>query len=100
MEWTLHKYVLAVYIPNRSRPYGKLLINFFFWRRYVFHWDSKTFWPNMLHFMVHGYHHIMPMDPKRLVFPPPGTAVIAYLVYSLISTVRRVVNIIKTNLFC
>ena len=29
-----------------------------------------------LHFLMHGVHHLLPMDPMRLVFPPVLTCVL------------------------
>ena len=49
--------------------------------RFVFHWATKNYWLNTLHFLLHGIHHLSPNDPERLVFPPvlaiPITLVIA-----------------------
>lgn len=38
--------------------------------RYAFHYETKTYWANIGHFLIHGHHHITPMDFDRLVFPP------------------------------
>jgi sterol desaturase/sphingolipid hydroxylase (fatty acid hydroxylase superfamily) len=38
--------------------------------RWVFHWETSTYWANIAHFIIHGHHHITPMDFDRLVFPP------------------------------
>jgi sterol desaturase/sphingolipid hydroxylase (fatty acid hydroxylase superfamily) len=38
--------------------------------RYVFHFAPSTYWANIAHFLIHGHHHITPMDFDRLVFPP------------------------------
>jgi len=51
--------------------------------RCVFHFDDYT--PDhpfalYLHFLIHGIHHLIPMDPDRLVFPP----VLGIIVYSLL----------------
>jgi 4-hydroxysphinganine ceramide fatty acyl 2-hydroxylase len=62
----------------------------FFWtlmeyslHRGVFHFDDYL--PDhpyalYLHFLIHGIHHVIPMDPDRLVFPP----VLGVIVYSLL----------------
>lgn len=38
--------------------------------RWVFHWKSESYYGNIVHFLIHGHHHITPMDFDRLVFPP------------------------------
>lgn len=38
--------------------------------RYVFHYRTSGYYANILHFLLHGHHHITPMDFDRLVFPP------------------------------
>jgi sterol desaturase/sphingolipid hydroxylase (fatty acid hydroxylase superfamily) len=38
--------------------------------RWVFHWETSGYWSNIAHFLIHGHHHITPMDFDRLVFPP------------------------------
>jgi dihydroceramide fatty acyl 2-hydroxylase len=49
--------------------------------KYVFHMKSKTFLTNALHFLVHGYHHLLPMDHLRLVFPPTFGSIIGVAIY-------------------
>lgn len=41
--------------------------------RHLFHldeWVQFSKWSITLHFLLHGVHHLLPMDPMRLVFPP------------------------------
>uniref|UniRef100_A0A7S1EPR9 Fatty acid 2-hydroxylase n=1 Tax=Timspurckia oligopyrenoides TaxID=708627 RepID=A0A7S1EPR9_9RHOD len=38
--------------------------------RWGFHAKSSTYWGNIIHFLIHGHHHITPMDDNRVVFPP------------------------------
>jgi dihydroceramide fatty acyl 2-hydroxylase len=38
--------------------------------RWVFHYATSGYWSNIGHFLIHGHHHITPMDFDRLVFPP------------------------------
>jgi len=52
--------------------------------RHVFHMKTKTFFWNLLHFCLHGYHHIAPMDPGRLTFPPVPALVLGVIVFNLI----------------
>ncbi|KAM1008095.1 hypothetical protein ACFX13_004658 [Malus domestica] len=33
-----------------------------------------------MHYLLHGYHHMNPMDAMRLVFPPEAAAVLSLLV--------------------
>lgn len=67
------------------------LSGLFFWtfgeymlHRYLFHFehilpDYKIAF--FLHFIIHGIHHMIPMDPDRLVFPP-ALGIIMYFVLS------------------
>lgn len=61
LEYSLHRWIFHMKISGKSRA----LI-------YV-------------HFAIHGLHHKVPFDPRRLVFPPLPAAVIAYALYKLIS---------------
>lgn len=38
--------------------------------RFVFHYEPKGYYAIIFHFLIHGHHHITPMDFDRLVFPP------------------------------
>mmetsp|Transcript_14529 Transcript_14529/g.38869 ORF Transcript_14529/g.38869 Transcript_14529/m.38869 type:complete len:345 (-) Transcript_14529:1079-2113(-) len=38
--------------------------------RWAFHAKSTSYWGNIVHFLIHGHHHITPMDDNRVVFPP------------------------------
>eukprot|EP00178_Gracilaria_changii_P016845 TRINITY_DN48295_c0_g1_i1.p1 TRINITY_DN48295_c0_g1~~TRINITY_DN48295_c0_g1_i1.p1 ORF type:complete len:359 (-),score=45.01 TRINITY_DN48295_c0_g1_i1:274-1350(-) len=38
--------------------------------RFVFHMRTTGYYANIFHFLIHGHHHITPMDFDRLVFPP------------------------------
>ncbi|XP_047324628.1 dihydroceramide fatty acyl 2-hydroxylase FAH1-like [Impatiens glandulifera] len=44
--------------------------------RFLFHIETKTYWGNTLHYLLHGCHHKHPMDGLRLVFPPAATAIL------------------------
>lgn len=53
------------------------LIGYFSWlsfeyslHRFIFHMNTKNYFMNIIHFLIHGQHHITPMDCNRLVFPP------------------------------
>jgi hypothetical protein len=65
-----------------------VLLGIFVWtlteyllHRFLFHVQTKSYWGNTLHYLLHGCHHKHPMDSLRLVFPPAGAALIAYMVY-------------------
>ncbi len=54
--------------------------------RYVFHYQPKTRWGKLLHFIMHGVHHDYPNDATRLVMPPVISiplAVVFYLLFML-----------------
>lgn len=38
--------------------------------RFIFHMPTTGYYSNIFHFLIHGHHHITPMDLDRLVFPP------------------------------
>jgi len=39
-------------------------------------WMQGSYLTMTLHFLMHGVHHLLPMDPMRLVFPPVLTCVL------------------------
>ncbi len=45
--------------------------------RYVFHIPTSSYTGNIIHFLIHGHHHITPMDFDRLVFPPVPAMMLA-----------------------
>ncbi|KAJ3648515.1 hypothetical protein Zmor_020312 [Zophobas morio] len=53
--------------------------------RWVFHMEPSGKSKAMIyvHFAIHGLHHKVPFDPRRLVFPPFPAAVIAYVLYQI-----------------
>lgn len=54
--------------------------------RYVFHYQPKSRWGKVLHFIMHGVHHDYPNDATRLVMPPVISiplAVVFYVVFWL-----------------
>jgi 4-hydroxysphinganine ceramide fatty acyl 2-hydroxylase len=55
--------------------------------RCVFHYEPRTRWGKVLHFVVHGVHHDYPNDATRLVMPPilsVPLAVVFYFLFSLL----------------
>lgn len=61
LEYSLHRWIFHMKISGNS----KILI--------------------YIHFAIHGLHHKVPFDTRRLVFPPLPAALIAYAIYSFIS---------------
>ncbi|CAN4080238.1 unnamed protein product [Withania somnifera] len=52
--------------------------------RFLFHINTRSYWANTLHYLLHGCHHKHPMDGLRLVFPPAATAVLLVPLWNLI----------------
>jgi len=44
--------------------------------RFLFHWTGPSVKERFRHFMMHGYHHVFPNDPVRLVAPPMMSATV------------------------
>lgn len=51
--------------------------------RFVFHFEPKGALQEKLHFIMHGIHHADPVDPTRLVMPPPVALILALLLFPL-----------------
>lgn len=51
--------------------------------RFVFHFEGEGPIVQRLHFLVHGLHHVDPVDPTRLVMPPSASLVLGAFVYAL-----------------
>ncbi|XP_021888506.1 LOW QUALITY PROTEIN: dihydroceramide fatty acyl 2-hydroxylase FAH1-like [Carica papaya] len=49
-----------------------------------FSYQTKSYWGNTMHYLLHGCHHKHPMDGLRLVFPPAATAVLLVPFWNLI----------------
>ncbi|KAL3287998.1 hypothetical protein HHI36_002451 [Cryptolaemus montrouzieri] len=62
LEYSLHRWIFHMKISGKS----KILI--------------------YIHFAIHGLHHKVPFDPRRLVFPPLPAALIAYALYYLVAS--------------
>mmetsp|Transcript_818 Transcript_818/g.1325 ORF Transcript_818/g.1325 Transcript_818/m.1325 type:complete len:322 (-) Transcript_818:578-1543(-) len=67
---------------------------FFLWflleyaiHRWVFHMYAGGPRANLVHFLLHGIHHLTPMDKDRLVFPPAPGIIIAAIVYTIVRPV-------------
>jgi len=62
---------------------GPVTWNFFEYELHkkVFHMNPSNFYTRIIHFLLHGYHHIAPMDHLRLTFPPVPAAIIGSFIY-------------------
>lgn len=56
---------------------GFLFFNLFEWvvHKYLFHKKPTSCMENSAHLILHGSHHLVPMDTMRLVFPPVPASV-------------------------
>ncbi|KAJ6835458.1 dihydroceramide fatty acyl 2-hydroxylase FAH2-like [Iris pallida] len=52
--------------------------------RFLFHIETKSYWTNTLHYLLHGCHHKHPMDGLCLVFPPAATAILYFPFWNLL----------------
>ncbi|KAJ6815370.1 dihydroceramide fatty acyl 2-hydroxylase FAH2-like [Iris pallida] len=52
--------------------------------RFLFHIETKSYWTNTVHYLLHGCHHKHPMDGLRLVFPPAATAILLFPFWNLV----------------
>lgn len=52
--------------------------------RFLFHMDTKGYWVNTVHYLIHGCHHKHPMDGLRLVFPPAAAFIFAVPLWGLV----------------
>lgn len=53
--------------------------------RFLFHFEVDTPRGHRFHFLIHGLHHEDPMDPTRLVMPPPISMVLGTILYTVFS---------------
>lgn len=51
--------------------------------RFLFHIETKSYWANTFHYLIHGCHHKHPMDGLRLVIPPAEAAILAIMFWNL-----------------
>lgn len=73
--------------PRAASPFPAAAQTEYTLHRWLFHLDEYL--PNhpaaiMTHFLLHGVHHIIPMDPYRLVFPPVIAVPLGLAVRSLL----------------
>jgi sterol desaturase/sphingolipid hydroxylase (fatty acid hydroxylase superfamily) len=51
--------------------------------RFVFHFEKEGPIAQRIHFLIHGLHHVDPVDPTRLVMPPALSVTLAAILYGL-----------------
>src|SRR5690606_34935921 len=56
----------------------------YFLHRFIYHLNTESYWANTIHFLMHGVHHLTPMDKTRLVAPPPLACFLAIPISSTI----------------
>ncbi|KAL0002343.1 hypothetical protein SO802_016124 [Lithocarpus litseifolius] len=81
--WAIYKSIqMGVSLPHIAFlvVYGIFLwtLNEYSLHRFLFHIDTKSYWGNTIHYLLHGCHHKHPMDGLRLVFPPAATAILLF----------------------
>ncbi|XP_022724147.1 dihydroceramide fatty acyl 2-hydroxylase FAH2-like isoform X2 [Durio zibethinus] len=72
-------------------PFGMFVWTFLEYcsHRFVFHIETKSYWGNTIHYLLHGCHHKHPMDGLRLVIPPAEFAALCipfWYLYKLLFT--------------
>eukprot|EP01117_Protostelium_nocturnum_P002097 TRINITY_DN1273_c1_g1_i1.p1 TRINITY_DN1273_c1_g1~~TRINITY_DN1273_c1_g1_i1.p1 ORF type:complete len:343 (+),score=105.25 TRINITY_DN1273_c1_g1_i1:162-1190(+) len=63
--------------------------------RFIFHMESETVAKNFIHFFAHGIHHIIPLDPTRLTFPPSFAIPLVFLIYQAACQVMDAIPFIE-----
>ncbi|ODV63487.1 fatty acid alpha-hydroxylase ASCRUDRAFT_28984 [Ascoidea rubescens DSM 1968] len=92
-------YILSIALANLPLYYSLSMfaLGLFIWtlieycmHRFLFHLDHYL--PNnslafMIHFLLHGVHHFLPMDKQRLVMPPTLFVALCFPFYKLIFSI-------------
>jgi len=80
-----------------SLPLGLLVWGFleYLLHRFVFHMESDTTHGNFFHFFAHGIHHIIPLDPTRLTFPPSFAIPLVYCVYMAVASATQILPFLE-----
>ncbi|XP_058106206.1 dihydroceramide fatty acyl 2-hydroxylase FAH1-like isoform X2 [Magnolia sinica] len=68
--------------------------------RFLFHINTKSYWGNTLHYLLHGCHHKHPMDGLRLVFPPAATAILCVPIRMYYSSRENDCSYFSSSFFC
>lgn len=73
-----------------SRLISSFIVGFISWtlaeyilHRFVFHYETSSTVGNVVHFFLHGVHHLLPSDSTRLTFPPPMSLALAGMFFKL-----------------
>ncbi|KAL4335475.1 hypothetical protein GQ457_07G009410 [Hibiscus cannabinus] len=75
MSYTMGHTLLIVAILSVLGAFVWTFLEYSF-HRFLFHIDTKSYWGNTFHYLIHGYHHKHPMDGLRLVIPPLEAALV------------------------
>ena len=68
-------------LPWAAAGYVTWLLAEYCVHRHLFHMKTASYTGNIVHHLVHGHHHITPLDTDRLTFPPVPAAAVAYAVF-------------------
>ncbi|KAI9501081.1 fatty acid alpha-hydroxylase [Coemansia spiralis] len=104
--WVIPVYWLPIMVTllvlgTRYEPANVLFVGFVFglisWtlleysiHRFVFHYDENIpegTLAQVAHFLLHGVHHFLPMDPLRLVMPPALSTFLALNILAILSCI-------------
>jgi len=73
--------VAQTLLPWACAGYVTWLLAEYCVHRFLFHMKTTSYVGNVVHHLVHGHHHITPLDTDRLTFPPLPAAAVAYAVF-------------------
>lgn len=59
--------------------------------RFVFHMKTNSRLSNMVHFLIHGIHHLTPNDSNRMTFPVHFSVIIGLLLWNICMSFQHVV---------
>jgi len=83
-------FALSVSNSSLSSSISSFICGIFSWglleyliHRFLFHVETSTTAGNFYHIFAHGFHHLSPLDPTRLTFPPLFSVVLAFVLYQL-----------------
>jgi len=61
--------------------------------RFLFHVETSGTWSNLYHLFAHGLHHLSPLDPSRLTFPPVFSVFIGFGFWQLFMKIQPYCNL-------
>ncbi len=88
--------IIYIYPSHNPRQWLAVVILSFFtvWplvemvlHKYVFHMNVNSTWKKLLHFALHGVHHVNPHDLTRLVMPFTASVPIATIIWYILMLV-------------